>query len=194
MLRAIIIFSFLISFIYSLWLFSSRNTKSLRENIETAPSHTKPRLVLEDFVIKKYKNDFQDSHMEALSGAFWAPNKVEMKGGIQAWKIKDGEKQVINSHEMHAFLKSDNLIDILERSDLDTAKFLGFVEIAYSQHVLQTEEASYIADEEKIFSSRSVQIHGPKRMFTGKEGFRLYLREEMLDVYGKVRGWVYPDP
>ena len=192
MLRAVIIFSFLISFSVSLFLFFSRSTSTLRENIENAPTHTMPRLILEDFVIKKYQKSKQIAEVQSLLGEFWAPNKVIFKGDIRAWKLKGDEKQELISNKMIAFFNSKNLIELIDRSDLDTAKLTGFVEITYNEYQLKTEEVEYRDQEQKLFSTYPVQIKGNKKFFTGNNGFRLYLKEEMLDVYGKVRGWVVP--
>ena len=193
MLKSLIIVLFLGCFGFSIWIFLERDTRSLRENIEKAPSHLKPRVILEDFHLRRYEQHRQYSSITAARGAFLAPNKVELYGSVEGWKLNQGKKQIIRTYKATAFFQSESLAELMKQADLERARFSGFVEIDYSDHLLQTDEAEYTARDEKIAGTKFVRVDGPGRWFTGKEGFRLFVKEEVLDVFGKVRGMLEPD-
>ncbi|MFK7823894.1 MAG: LPS export ABC transporter periplasmic protein LptC [Oligoflexales bacterium] len=193
MVKTFIIVLFLGCFGFSIWIFLERDTSSLRENIEKAPSHLKPRVIMDDFHLRRYEGQLQHSSLTAAHGAFLAPNKVELSGSIEGWKLSNEKKQVVRAYEATAYFQSDNLEELMKQAELERATLSGFVEIDYSDHLLQTEEAEYTTRDEKIAGTQFVRVDGPNRWFTGKEGFRLFLKEEVLDVYGKVRGMHKPN-
>lgn len=193
MFKTFIIVVFLGCFGISIWIFLQRDTSTLRENIERAPSHLKPRVILEDFHLRRYKAHEQTSSMTAAFGAFKAPNIVELSGSVQGWRISKGKKQIVRTHKSVARFKSENLVELMKQAELERVSMTGFVELEYSDHLLQTEEAEYTARDEKIAGTQFVRVDGPNRWFTGKEGFRLFVKEEVLDVFGKVRGMLKPN-
>ena len=193
MVKSFIIVLFLGCFGYSIWIFLQRDTRSLRENIEKAPSHLKPRVIMDDFHLRRYERQLQHSSVTAAYGAFLAPNKVELSGSVEAWKLNNGKRQIVRAHKAIAYFQSDSLEELMRQAELERAKMTGFVEIDYSDHLLQTEEAEYTARDEKIAGTEFVRVDGPSRWFTGKDGFRLFVKEEILDVFGKVRGMLKPD-
>ncbi|NRA43691.1 MAG: hypothetical protein HRU09_01915 [Oligoflexales bacterium] len=193
MVKSLIIVLFLSCFGFSIWIFLERDTRSLRENIEKAPSHLKPRVIMEDFHLRRYEKHTQYHSMTAAHGAFLAPNQVELSGSVEGWRLSNGKKQTVRTHKAVAFFNSDSLAELMKRAELERTRLTGFVEIDYSDHLLQTEEAEYTARDEKIAGTQFVRVDGPNRWFTGKEGFRLFVKEEILDVFGKVRGMLKPD-
>lgn len=191
--KHLIIGTFLFSLVLALWFFFARSTKSLRENMENAPSHSKPRVVLEEFTLRRYNKGSQESELHALYADFRAPNKVELQEEIGGWQEKGSSKQTFTAGKVIAFFDSDTLTSLMENAELDTAIMRKFVRISYLDHKLLTDEAHYSRAADKITSDQPVSIEGPNRWFTGQDGFRLFLEDEVLDVYGRVRGMVRPN-
>ena len=192
MLKAIVIFSFLACLLLSLGLFLSRDTKSLRENIEQAPSHRKPRVVIEEFVLKRYHSGSMELKLVSNLGVFIAPNLVEFSENVEGLRKSHQKWQSIKSQVAFARFNSENLIGVVEEADLSSVVLKGSVEIEHADHVLRTEAAEYSKAQDKIFGDRFVRVEGPSRWFTGENGFRLFLESELLDVFGKIKGRVNP--
>lgn len=192
--KSMIIVGFLVCLMVALWLFFSRETTSLRENMENAPSHKKPRVILEEFIIRRYEGETQLSQMKADYGDFRAPNVVELKSGLSGWQLNHGKKQTMKAERGVAWFDASSLSELLEGNKrVDHAFLRDRVQIRFQEHLLVTEEAQYITKESLITGQMPVRVTGPGRWFTGKDGFRYDLNDETFNVYGKVRGMVRPD-
>ena len=189
-----IIIGFLVCLMMALWLFFSRETTSLRENMENAPSHKKPRVILENFITRRYKGETQLSQMRADYGDFRAPNVVEIKSGLSGWQLSQGRVQTMKAGRGVAWFDASSLSELLEgNKGVDHAFLRERVQIGFQEHLLITEEAQYVTKESLITGQMPVRVTGPGRWFTGKDGFRYDLKDETFNVYGKVRGMVRPD-
>ena len=178
----------------ALWLFFSRETKSLRENMEKAPSHKKPRVILEDFVLRRYQGSEQIHQLKADYGDFRAPNVVTLKGGLGAWQQSFNGMQHLRCERGTAWFDASSLSELLTGDkEVDHAFLREHVRLTFQDHILITEEAQYTTRQNLITGQRSVRVTGPGRWFTGRNGFRYDVNDGSFNVYGKVRGMVKPD-
>lgn len=185
--KKLIIVAFLASLGLALWIYLSRETKSLRENLSKR-SQREPRLVLEDFTFYRYAGEALTGRLSARLGHFYEPNVVELDGEIKGERLTTDGKETVSAESATAYFKANTLTKMMEQTDLDRAELTGFVEVGVKEHTLSTDYAEYLAGEDLVRSLRPVRVQGLNRVFTGDEGFTYALTSETLQMFGRVKG------
>ncbi len=84
--KKIVIVAFIVSFSIAVFLFFTRENKSLRENLSKV-SAREPRASLEDFVVYRYAGDSLRGRLSARFGSVFEPNVVEVDGEIKVERM-----------------------------------------------------------------------------------------------------------
>jgi len=180
-----IFFVFLTTYAY--WIYINRDEKTLRENLESSDS-ARPRIELENFTIYRYQGSRLESKILARMGQFVEPNSAEFFGDFQAYKYFENDTQSVRSESALGIFDTESLGGILGGAELSQIELTNDVRLYYSAYSLFTDTATYLSDENVIFGEKPVQIVGSNRWFRGKNGFRLDLNSELVNLYGKVVG------
>lgn len=188
-----VIMVFLACFVVALLLFFSKNQVSLRENMESTMEGAGPRLLVKGFIVRKYRMSSAEARFDAGLAVFKAPNMVHLTNRIKGWQDMTGQRRVASANHAVAYFETANLIEMLERAKLNKVDMGGGVLLGFSGHKVTTQNAEYFVGKNLVRGDALVKVLGPKRWFTGQNGFRLSLKEEKLDVYGKIRGSVASD-
>ncbi len=75
-----------------------------------------------------------------------------------------------------------------QKTELDRAELTGFVEVGVKDHILTTDYAEYLHQEQLVRSLRPVRVEGLNRVFSGEEGFTYTLANEVLEMSGFIKG------
>ena len=180
--KKLVIVGFLLSLALGLYVFVTRDTKSLKENLSKG-SIRDPRARLEDLLKAKLK---------ARVGDFYEPNVVQLDGEIRGERLTPaGERETLGAESVTAYFKSTSLTKMLDQSsELDRAELTGFVEVGMKEHLLTTDYAEYVNSEKVVRSVRPVRVEGPGRVFMGDEGFTYELANQVLNMIGQIKGEV----
>lgn len=190
--KHLIIGSFLLCLGLAVWQFIARDTRTLRENIEQAPSHKRPRIILEQFHLRQYLGKQQVSDLQAIYADFSAPNKANVSGDISGWQLRDNERESLRAQSLVAYFDSRNLTDLIDAGQLRSASLRGFVAFSFRGHTLYTDEANYDPVSKRISGEDPVRVVGPKRWMQGENGFMVKMDEQSLEMFGQVKGVFYP--
>ena len=193
MAKKLIIAVFVISLAMALYVFMTRETKSLKQSINQAAGH-EPRVMLEDFVAYRYEADVLKAKLAGRIGEFFEPNIVELEGEVRGERlVRRNEQETINAESATAFFNANSLTKMLDPSqslDLERAELSGFVEVGVKEHLLTTDYAEYLNRDKIVRSQRPVRVEGPSRVFTGDSGFSYQLSSQVLEMNGHVKGEV----
>ena len=189
--KRLVIVGFLLSLALGLYVFVTRDTKSLKENLSKG-SIRDPRARLEDFVVYRYEGDLLKAKLKARVGDFYEPNVVQLDGEIRGERLTSaGERETLGAESVTAYFKSTSLTKMLDQSsELDRAELTGFVEVGMKEHLLTTDYAEYVNSEKVVRSVRPVRVEGPGRVFMGEEGFTYELATQVLNMIGQIKGEV----
>lgn len=191
--RKLVIIGFLLCLTLAVFVFLSRETKSLRENLGQA-SVKEPRIAMEDFVVYRYENDRLTGKLTARLGHFYEPNLVELDGEIRGERLTNEGMETVGAETATGYFKATNLTAMMQqKTELDRAELTGFVEVGIKEHLLTTDYAEYLNDDRMIRSLRPVRVEGPNRVFSGDEGFTYSLDTQDLEMQGSVKGVVSID-
>ena len=189
--KKLTILGFIVSMGIAIYVFMTRDTTSLRKNLDKA-SAKEPRAVLEDFTVYRYEGNVLKSKLTARLGHFYEPNVVELDGEIRGERLtNEGDKETVGAESATAYFKATSLTKMLDQNqptELDRAELTGFVEVGVKEHLLTTDYAEYINSEKLVRSLRPVRVEGPGRVFTGEDGFTYDLLTQVLDMQGQVKG------
>jgi hypothetical protein len=174
----------------ALYVFLTKESKSLRDNIEFGGAKV-AQVILEDFVAYKYEGARLDAKLTGRLANFYEPNLVEIDGDINGERATDGGREFFSAETASAFFKAGSLSGLMEKSlELDRAEISGFVEVGLKNHILTTDFAEFLNDRQTIRSNRPVRVEGEGRMFAGEDGFTYDLDQSSLYMPGKVKGAV----
>lgn len=191
--KKLVIAGFLLCFALAIYVFVTREAKSLRED---GPEASKlPRAVLEDFAIYRYEDANLVAKLTARLGHFYEPNVIELDGEVRGERITaSGERETIGAESATAYMKAPNLVKMMDqKNELDRAELNGFVEVGLKEHLLTTDYAEYLNSAKLVQSQRPVRVEGLNRVFMGDEGFKYGLDTEVLEMQGPVKGVVSID-
>lgn len=189
--RKIVILLFLASFGLAMFVYMSHERRSLRENL-AKKTQREPRLVLEDFSYNRYQGEALTGRLVARLGHFYEPNVVELDGEIKGERIVRDGRETIAAESATAYFKASTLSKMMAETELDRAELTGFVEVGVRDHLMTTDYAEYLNAQEMVRSLRPVRVEGPGRVFSGEEGFTYALANEMLEMFGLVKGAYQP--
>ena len=190
MTKKLVIVSFLLSFSVALYVFFSREERSIRDSIKD--SKKEPRIELEDFVIYRYQDNDLVGKLTSRIGNFYEPNLIELISEVKGERYIGNEMETMESESAVANLKSKSLVEVLSGKDisLDVAELTGFVEVGINSHLLSTDYAKYEADKQMILSDRPVRVTGLGRVIDGSEGFSYFLEDQAMVLPGHIKGQV----
>ena len=194
--KKLVIIGFAISMFLAVYVFATRDTTSLKRNLDKA-SAKEPRAVLEDFTIFRYEDNILKSKLTARLGHFYEPNVVELDGEIRGERLTpEGDRETVGAESATAYFRATSLSKMMDQNqptELDRAELTGFVEVGVKDHLLTTDYAEYINSEKLVRSLRPVRVEGPGRVFTGEDGFTYNLLTQVLDMQGQVKGDITVD-
>lgn len=192
--RKLVIAGFALCMLLGIYVFATRDTKSLKENLNKG-SAKDPRAVLKDFIVYRYEGDLLKAKLTARSGQFFEPNVVELDGEVHGERLTPaGDRETMGAESATAYFKATSLTKMMDQTtELDRAELTGFVEVGVKEHLLTTDYAEYINSEKVVRSIRPVHVEGPGRVFTGDDGFTYNLATQVLEMAGKIRGEVLVD-
>lgn len=186
--KKLVIIGFLASLVLAMTVFLGRDQQSLRDNLRNMDAR-EPRVVLEDFVMYRYKGASIQAQLAGRLGQFYEPNLVELEGDVKAERGQGDTLEYIAAENATAYLESATMSKIMTQSaKLVRAELSSFVELGVKNHVLSTDYAEYLHQDQLVRSSRPVRVEGPGRIFTGDEGFVYTLANETLEMPGTVKG------
>ena len=151
------------------------------------------RVLMEDFTYYRYSGERLKSRLSSRQGRFYEPNRVELEGEVRSRRYNDGGLETVSCEAATTYFKAKSLAQMMGDTALDRAELMGFVEVLVKEHLLSTDYAEYLSDEDLIWSSRPVRLDGPSGIFEGDGGFFYRLEAQTLDLNGGVRGVVQPD-
>ena len=190
--KKLIIISFILSLVYAVNVYMTRQRTSIREKSE-AETLKEPRLIFEDFTLYRYSDDVMESKMGAKLAELYEPNRLELDGDVFAQKLGLPERQALNSESATILFNSKGLTGMTEGAKLVSAEVSGFVEVNFKEHVITTDYAKFVAKDNIIKSSRPVRVDGAGRVFATEDGFNYNLTKESLNLIGLVKGQLRPD-
>lgn len=191
--KKLTISSFLVCLVIAVYVFLTKESKSLRENIEFGTTR-EAQLILEDFVAYKYVGARLDAKLSGKAANFYEPNLVEIDGDIRGERATVEGKEWFSAETASAYFKAGSLTGLMQQNiELDRAEISGFVEVGVRDHLLTTDYAELLGDRQIIRSNRPVRVEGEKRVFAGEEGFTYELTTESLYMPGRVKGVVQLD-
>jgi LPS export ABC transporter protein LptC len=192
--KKILTFSLFACFALAFYVYATRETKSLKENIAKA-STQEPRIVMEDFVLHRYQGNRLIASLSAKLGNFYEPNLLELEGDVKGLKLgENGLRESVSAESAMVYLKATSLASLLrQQTEIDRIELTGFVEVGLKEHFLTTDYAEYVNADRSVRSLRPVRVEGLGRVFTGEEGFTYSLVSETLEMQGQVKGVVQID-
>ena len=192
--KKILTISLFACFALAFYVYATRETKSLKENIAKS-STQEPRIVMEDFVIHRYQGNRLVAALSAKLGNFYEPNLLELEGEVKGLKLgENGARESVSAESAMVYLKATSLASLLrQQTEMDRIELTGFVEVGLKEHFLTTDYAEYVNSERIVRSLRPVRVEGLGRVFSGDEGFTYSLVSETLEMQGQVKGVVQLD-
>jgi hypothetical protein len=191
--KKLVILGFLLSFVFAVYVFMTRETSSIKDRINRV-SAKEPRAVLEEFVAYRYDGDHLKAKITAHLGEFFEPNVVVLEGEVKSTKFKaEDDIEELRAESATAYFKPSSLTKMLDPgqvNELERAELSGFVEVAIQDHLIITDYAEFIGKEKAVRSSHPVRVEGPGRTFIGESGFLYNLVSQILSMPGKVKGEV----
>ena len=185
--KNIIVYSFLFSLGFSLFIFFSREDRRIRDQINQGDKR-EPLITVEDFTAYKYIDHKVISTLSGKLGQFIEPNILELYGQIRGMRHDVDEKQYIFSESAVAYYRSQGLAQLAKDSSLRKAEIENSVRIGTGSKVLMTEYAEYIEAENRLKSDWEVLIKTPNSQINGKQGFDYDVLSKDLTVMGPING------
>jgi lipopolysaccharide export system protein LptC len=190
--KKLVIIGFLVCCLLAMWVFWSREVKSLRETLNK--DVREPRVVLEDFVAFRYEGDAQVGKLTARLGHFFDPNVMELDGEVKAERQTGDGVETLSTESATAYFRAASVSAMMdEKTELDRAELTGFVEVGMRDHLLSTDFAEYRDKDQTVRSTRPVRVEGPHRVFSGEEGFVYDLKKQALSMPGPIKGVIAVD-
>jgi lipopolysaccharide export system protein LptC len=184
--KKIVIVLFLMTFMFAINASRNKTYSSDSLNISSESSED-PRLVLEEFKLTRYTEASKKMSLKAKLAYFIEPNILELYGNVSGTRF--GEKEeILHADTVMAYFDSESISDLMNQGGLLRAEFEENVSVDFSQHTLRTDYAQYLAEENSLTSMNPVKIDGPKRWFSGSDGFRYEIDKEDLEIYGTTSG------
>ncbi|MEZ4742852.1 MAG: LPS export ABC transporter periplasmic protein LptC [Bdellovibrionota bacterium] len=188
MIRILWSILFILTVSYAYWIYINRDDKSLVESLNSI-ENLDSRIEIEDFVIYRYDRSRLSSMVKAKTGQFIEPNSVELFGEFRAYRyFPDGTQESIRSENAIGIFNTYTLVGLLNGAELNSAELEQDVRLKTTQYTLLTESAEYLANVNLVLGDKPVQVVGNDRWFRSKNGFRLDLENETIELYGKVNG------
>ena len=187
MLHGLITLGFLSFCLGAGWLFYARPVTTLQEKLkEQTTSH--PLVILEDFIIFKQEQARVMAQSSGDYGAFYAPDRIEVHGHVNAWRVRAGHTEMLAAQQAHAWLLSMPSISSPVPAQLDRIELEKQVLLSLGSYQVLTEQAVYTTKTQQITGALPVKIAGKGHWITGNRGFSADLQTEEVHVFGHVEG------
>ncbi len=185
--KNILTIAFVSVFFYSLWVYFTREEKSLRDNLLEKGSES-PKLAMENLFVQRYQNGFLDARLQANKARFIEPNQIEISGTVRLDRMRgDKMERIAADHAIATFQSSDGK-GVMSNGELISAVLRDNVRVDFTDYRLLTDFAEYFADQDAVISDHEVLVRGEKKWFRGKDGFRVGLTDETIELFGEVNG------
>jgi len=191
--KVLVSFGFAIVFFVSLWIFFASDHDSVESNLDYA--NREPRIVVDDFMLYRYRGHQVVGTFTAKLGHFIEPNIVEFFASVKGERDKGEIKESLSCEAGLAVFEAEGMSEIInsDETKLSYVEVEDQVRVESGDHIIRTEFAHFDADHNLLSSQEPVQIDGPKRILVGEEGFEYYIDKKSLTMAGKVRGVVKSD-
>lgn len=189
--KRLLILFFLTGLIIALSLLGRKNPSSLRDNIEKFDIN-EPRILLKNFESTRYSGNHLIAHISADGGGFFSPNFLELKDNVHGWRTVEGAIQSVYADKALLYFESDSIAQIMSSPKFETGYVKGNVKISFREEILRTDFAKYLSQENVVISDQPVNVSGVRRWFSGQEGFKFLINDEILYIFGTVKGSVTP--
>lgn len=192
MAKNIIIVVFSLCFLLALYLFATKDSSPLINNIENTTEN--PKAAFENFRFSRYDKVSMVYDLSAKAGWFRDPHFLELMGDVKMYQYGDGEKRFSGAETVVVQYDADNLNEIIEGAPVEHARFHEFVELKSQNqnqsYTLKTDFAEYIAVDRVFKSNRPVEVFGKDHHLRGSEGFVYAMDRKELQIEGLVHGVV----
>src|SRR3990167_7762871 len=97
MIRSFFVLAFLGLLTFSGWVFYARPMSSLRQQMSKKQVGRRI-LLLENFVVSQHENAGRlIGHTNGDRGEFYAPNRIEIRGHLYAWRLQEGQEESLQA-------------------------------------------------------------------------------------------------
>lgn len=158
----------------------------LSESIHENPE---PRISLEDFTLYKYKGHKADATVSGKLALFMDPNMLEVYGSVRGLRHNSEKREFMSAESATIFFETSGLAELMvKEAKVAKAEIEDNVNIGVKYNRLKTEFAELLPEKGILQSELPVSLKGPTGDFRGEKGFRYFLNDEKVKIFGPING------
>ncbi len=185
--KKLIVAGFLISFGLAVYLFVTRKTPLLKENLESGVVRD-PRVILESFNVKRYQQDRLVQQISAKAGHFIDPNVLKLMSEVRASDELKNPPDYLSCEDATVLFEGDEMKSVYGEAVVRVADFEDNVTLTSNSNILRSEFIRYQAEKDLLLSDLPVQFEGQSAVLYGDSGFRYVIDGGDFEMSGQVRG------
>ena len=186
MAKGMVISGFLLSFGLSVYYFESIQTRNLKEKLDKAQNE--PRLWFDAMQVFQYENAEVKGYFSAGQAHFIEPNKVEIYGRMQGYKVSKEGRNFLSAETGEVLLGQNGIAQLFNEATIEKVKLENEVHVETNQMKLETPFAEYSRKDDKLRSNMPVRASGPNYVIEGKNGFEYEITNQKMQLTGPSKG------
>ena len=164
-------------------------TRSARPRLTEDPEAAKsPRVSLEEFTLYKYRNHKVETTLSGKLAHFLDPNILELYGSLRGLRHNTEKREYLSAESAIVYFSSNGISQLMENAEIIEAELEDNVNLGIKYNRLLTEFAEYLPNEKLLQSELPVVLKGPTGEFEGQNGFRYFMDDENIRIFGPIKG------
>jgi len=184
--KYILVLGFLLTCALAVYAFITRDDRSLRDQV--GQQGGRPRLILEEFTVYRYRDHRVLSTLSAKMGQFIEPNILEVYGDIRGMRHDSDKREFVNGEASSTLFRSRGVIQLMKEPEIIKTELANDVQFGFDETIVFTQFAEYIAESRVLRSDVPVLVRSPQGFMHSKTGFQYLIEEESMELYGPIQG------
>ena len=192
--KKIINICFILTFGYAVYIFVSRDSRTLRENMEEVDHlNDRPKLLIDHYISTRYAGNQPISKTKGQTAHFEEPNKLHMQGDVEGLKYKQPHNQIVRAEQAIASFEAKSIQQVLDGAETKNIILKNYVRLIQGSDTIFSDLAIYDVKSDLVTSEAAVRVVGEKRWFTGANGFKYDVKTSNVEVMGPIEGVIDPN-
>lgn len=185
--KYILVIGFLLTSALAVYVFMSRDDRSLRDQLGQSGGN-KPRLILEEFTVYRYRDHRVIGTLSAKMGQFLEPNILEIYGDIRGMRHDSGKREFVNAEGSSTIFRSRGVIQLMKDPEIIKTELENDVQFGFEDTIIFSQFAEYLAEPGVLRSDVPVLVRSPQGSLHSQTGFLYDIEKESMELYGPIQG------
>lgn len=184
--KGLVIVGFLLSCALSVYYFQSIQNRNLKEKL--AKAQNEPRVWFDAMQMFQYEKTEVKGYFSAGQAHFVEPNKVELYGRIQGYKLGKGGRELLSAETGEILLGQNGITQLMNGATVEKVQLENDVHVESAQIKLETPFAEYAKKTDKLSSNMPTKASGPNYVLESKNGFAYEIKSQNMQLLGPTKG------